>query len=118
MNVIRQVADYRAMDTSTFPDGDPLTSKAGEGPRNGTNYLFTSLTLFTTHEPCVMCSMALVHSRLKELFYLVPMEKTGGCGGLTCLPELEGLNHRFTIYRWKEGEFSADGLAVDHAIDA
>ncbi|RPD59112.1 hypothetical protein L227DRAFT_564225 [Lentinus tigrinus ALCF2SS1-6] len=48
-----------------------------EEVRNGAHYLLTSLTLFTTHEPCIMCSMALLHSRVKEVFYLIPMAKTG-----------------------------------------
>jgi tRNA-specific adenosine deaminase 3 len=65
--------------------------------------------------------MALLHSRVKEVFYLVPMEKTGGCGGLACLPKLEGVNHRFGISRWiREGEnaFDLTCLAIDEKIDA
>ena len=66
-----------------------------------------------------MCSMALIHSRVKEVFYLYPMDKTGGCGGVTCLPTLEGVNHRFKICRWKaEGAFSQCNLNVDTAMDA
>jgi tRNA-specific adenosine deaminase 3 len=68
-----------------------------------------------------MCSMALLHSRVKEVFYLIPMEKTGGCGGLTCLPKLDGVNHRFGISRWKhqgDSAFDITGLVLDEAIDA
>lgn len=68
-----------------------------------------------------MCSMALLHSRVKEVFYLIPMKKTGGCGGLTCLPKLGGVNHRFRISQWKhkgDGAFDLTGLLVDEAIDA
>ncbi|KAI1794837.1 hypothetical protein LXA43DRAFT_970941 [Ganoderma leucocontextum] len=70
---------------------------------NGAHYLLTSLTLFTTHEPCVMCGMALLHSRVKEVLYLIPMEKTGGCGSLTCVPRLEAVNHRYAVNVWKKG---------------
>jgi tRNA-specific adenosine deaminase 3 len=62
--------------------------------------------------------MALLHSRVKEIIYLMPMEKTGGCGGLACLPKLEGVNHRFGILKWKEGDFGIENLHLDPIIDA
>lgn len=64
--------------------------------------------------------MALLHSRVKEIIYLEPMEKTGGCGSIACVPKLEGVNHRYGISRWKAGEggINFDGLMIDKAIDA
>ena len=123
INVIRRIADYRASSLPPEASTSELatsTSSEGDvgGTRNGTNYLLTSLTLFTTHEPCIMCSMALLHSRVKEVIYLLPMEKTGGCGGLACLPTLEGVNHRFGICRWKEVTDNIDMLALDATTDA
>ncbi|KAN0124665.1 hypothetical protein V8E53_015701 [Lactarius tabidus] len=102
---------------SPSPTADTAASVA---IKNGQHYLLTSRTLFTTHEPCVMCSMALLHSRVKEVFFLIPMERTGGCGGSVCVPRLEGVNHRFAIARWKvgAGEVTADGLEVDGDIDS
>lgn len=125
INVIRRMADHRAVvdapssqSSTKLPLFSSTPTDAGE-PQNGTNYLLTSLTLFTTHEPCIMCSMALIHSRVKEVIYLYPMTKTGGCGGVVCLPALKGVNHRFGIYRWK---FPDDMYKVRHyvnvAIDA
>lgn len=68
-----------------------------------------------------MCSMALLHSRVKEVIYLYPMPLTGGCGGCSCLPTLKGVNHRFAIQQWnlggQYGHFSETPLAVDEAID-
>jgi len=125
LNVIRRIAEYRASTSDANDEtADALPSKIKpdmEGPRNGNHYLLTSLTLFTTHEPCIMCSMALLHSRVKEVFYLIPMERTGGCGGLACLPKLDGVNHRFGISHWKDqgdGAFDLTGLVLDQGIDA
>lgn len=135
MNVVRAIADYRASssnrDDSSLPHvsinptaGPQLSGTSTPDPaatsRNGSHYLLTSLTLFTSHEPCIMCSMALLHSRVKEVFYLVPMNKTGGCGGVACVPRLDGVNHRYSIGRWVEGQggISQDGIEIDDSVDA
>jgi tRNA-specific adenosine deaminase 3 len=89
-----------------------------EGLKNGQNYLLTSRVLFTTHEPCIMCSMALLHSRVKGIFYIYPMPQTGGCGGLACIPALKGVNHRYGIWRWKTPSRLGDSLIVETTIDA
>ena len=67
-----------------------------------------------------MCSMALLHSRVKEVFFLVPMQRTGGCGGAVCVPKLDGVNHRFAIGRWKTGVggVNVEGLEIDENIDS
>ncbi|KAN0087432.1 hypothetical protein V8E55_006053 [Tylopilus felleus] len=95
LDVIRQIADDRAQRPP------PAVEAGEEAAKNGAQYLLTGLSLFITHEPCVMCTMALLHSRVKEVFYLVPMPQTGGCGGVACIPALKGVNHRFSIAVWK-----------------
>ncbi|KAH7910812.1 hypothetical protein BJ138DRAFT_1152037 [Hygrophoropsis aurantiaca] len=130
LNIIRQVADYRASQPIGSPshnaipvpieNDEPYFANGDDSgtPRNGAHYLLTGQTLFTTHEPCIMCSMALLHSRVKEVFYLVPMPLTGGCGGLTCLPALKPVNHRFNIARWKIGEYGGlSPIPVDTSLD-
>lgn len=54
------------------------TSRSSSQSQKG--YLCTNLSIFMTHEPCIMCSMALVHSRIKRAFYTFPSPKTGGLG--------------------------------------
>jgi tRNA-specific adenosine deaminase 3 len=65
-----------------------------------------------------MCSMALLHSRVKDVFYLYPMSKTGGCGGSTCVPGLKGVNHRFGIWKWKAPGTLGTPLQVEDTLDA
>jgi tRNA-specific adenosine deaminase 3 len=128
IDVIRQVADYRASrqnrETSTAAK-DPAASTSV----NGTNYLLTSMSIFITHEPCIMCSMALLHSRVREVFFLIPMPSTGGCGGSdgehksVCVSKLDGVNHRFRIGQWRRGRglglhWRKLLLDVDVSIDA
>lgn len=103
-NLVRSIGELR-------PVPEPSTST-----ENGHNYLLTSRTLFTTHEPCVSCSMALVHSRVKEIVYIYPMLQTGGCGGIACIPALKNINHRFKIWKWRGFEHSTGG--IDPWIDA
>lgn len=136
LNVVRALSDPTtpfaapAAPSPSLSPSAPASAAPGPSPtagattalaaKNGQHYLLTSRALFTTHEPCVMCSMALLHSRVKEVFFLIPMKRTGGCGGAVCVPRLEGVNHRFAIGQWKMGAggVSADGLEIEEDIDS
>lgn len=69
------------LDRSLFCDV-PLTD-AEKAPYDKDNipasgYLCVDLDIYLTHEPCVMCSMAILHSRFKRCIFTKRMPLTGG----------------------------------------
>lgn len=50
-------------------------------------------SIYVTLEPCTMCLGALIHSRIKNVFYGAIDLKSGACGGLYTLLDQKGFNH-------------------------
>lgn len=50
--------------------------------------------LYCTLEPCLQCTGALLHGRVKRVVYGATDPKFGGIESLACLLDLPGLNHR------------------------
>ncbi|XP_022182042.1 probable inactive tRNA-specific adenosine deaminase-like protein 3 [Myzus persicae] len=62
-------------------------------------YLCTGYDVYVTKEPCVMCAMALVHSRARRVFYGYEDDsRPGGLGGSVSIHLLKGINHRFEVF--------------------
>ncbi|KAJ1961791.1 tRNA-specific adenosine deaminase subunit tad3 [Dipsacomyces acuminosporus] len=60
-------------------------------------YLCEGLDVFASKEPCVMCCMALVHSRIGRLFFLD--ESSSGGISYYLMHSRKGLNHHFAAYQ-------------------
>lgn len=80
-------------------------------------YLCLNYHVYTTHEPCTMCSMALVHSRISQLVYLKESHKTGGIGKdsghremihLSC-----ALNWKFEAFKYIDTHLDSQVAEVD-----
>lgn len=74
-------------------------SSSLDSPTEDNGYICTGYDAYLTFEPCVMCSMALLHSRIKRVFYLKPDQNCGALGGKYKLHAMRSLNHRFEVYR-------------------
>ncbi|XP_013381410.1 probable inactive tRNA-specific adenosine deaminase-like protein 3 [Lingula anatina] len=79
--------------------------KATENKEKTAPYLCTGYDLYVTREPCVMCAMALVHSRISRVFYNTASE-SGALGTKYKIHVQKGLNHHFEVYK--------DILPIDH----
>ncbi|MFA7318683.1 MAG: tRNA adenosine(34) deaminase TadA [Sulfuricella sp.] len=61
------------------------------------NYRLVDCKLFVTLEPCVMCAGAIMHARIRHLFYGASDPKTGSCGSITNLFMEQRLNHHTKV---------------------
>ncbi|GAC99524.1 hypothetical protein PHSY_007126 [Pseudozyma hubeiensis SY62] len=125
IDAVSRVSVLRTLDRS-------LPSPTAEA--NGSDYLLTSLSLFALYEPCVYCTMALVHSRVSEVYFLLPSPGRGGCcgsqlpepnrcddagqdGGIYALQEQKGLNHSFAVWRWMGDRLKMPGQSDGSLVD-
>ncbi|KAL0122499.1 hypothetical protein PUN28_007305 [Cardiocondyla obscurior] len=78
-----------------------------ESPKRGENdnsakksgpYLCTGYWAFLLTEPCSLCAMALLHSRIARIFYGTANRDAGVLGSKAILHTLPGLNHRYRVW--------------------
>ncbi|CAF3619450.1 unnamed protein product [Rotaria sp. Silwood1] len=65
-------------------------------------YLLNGCSIYLTHEPCIMCAMALLHSRISTVYYLNKNPNVGALGSIYKLHTLKRTNHRFTVYHLEQ----------------
>ena len=60
------------------------------------NYRLKDCDLFVTLEPCLMCAGAMVHARIKHLYYGATDPKAGAVESIVQCLDLPQLNHRIS----------------------
>ncbi|CAF2599828.1 unnamed protein product [Rotaria sp. Silwood2] len=65
-------------------------------------YLLNGCSIYLTHEPCIMCAMALLHSRISTVYYLNKNPNVGALGSMYKLHTLKKTNHRFSVYHLEQ----------------
>ena len=71
------------------------------------NYRLSGCDLYVTLEPCVMCSGAIMHGRIRRIVFGAGDPKTGACGGVVDLFSEPRLNHHATV---------TGGVMADEAV--
>lgn len=109
--------DPATLDRSLFCDA-PLTDVEQEhyikDNINQSGYLCVDLDIYLTHEPCVMCSMAILHSRFRRCIFAKRMPRTGGMTSDTAegsAPLQGGLQHGMF---WRPSELNWKFLAWEY----
>jgi len=62
------------------------------------NWRLTECLIFVTLEPCVMCTGALLSSRINDLYFAAFDPKFGACGSVYNLADDGKTNHRINVY--------------------
>ena len=94
---------HRTLETFFFVTGFfPLRSSNGKRSREDDAYLCQDCDVVLTMEPCIMCAMALVHSRVKRVAFWHSDMEFGGFGGRLPLHQCQSLNHTVRVLQWQQ----------------
>ncbi|XP_074562701.1 tRNA-specific adenosine deaminase TAD3-like [Curcuma longa] len=76
-------------------------------------YLCTGFDIYLVWEPCPMCAMALVHQRIRRIFYALPNPNIGALGSVYRLQGEKSLNHHYSVFRISVPEQDLEELILN-----
>lgn len=85
--------DHFVLKSLSGPQKNKRVARNGKVP-----YLLSGCIAILAREPCVMCAMALLHSRIDAVVYMERNEVSGALGSNCFLHSIDSLNHHFPVY--------------------
>jgi hypothetical protein len=76
-------------------------------------YLCTGLDLYVTHEPDLMTCMALVHSRIRRVYFQEVNSEYGALSSHYSFHSLRALNHHYRVFRVVPADATGTGSISD-----
>ncbi|XP_064593909.1 probable inactive tRNA-specific adenosine deaminase-like protein 3 [Zonotrichia leucophrys gambelii] len=112
MDLTGYVIPGAAEGAEATPGGGPAPGGGGAGDDVTGGYLLSGCDVFVTREPCALCAMALLHARVRRVFYGHACAQ-GALGTRWGLHGHPRLNHRYRVWMVPQtgqtGQTGSDG---------
>jgi len=82
------------------------------------HYLCTGLDLYVVNEPDIMSGMALVHSRIRSVYYLHSDTKYGALDSIYKIHSMNTLNHKYKVYQINIETLKVETITQDTVLSA
>jgi len=91
-----------AIDAIAMSHAAQAAKPGSKRPHASDDYLCCNYDVVLTHEPCLMCAMALIHSRVRLVAYRYSDTEFGGFGGKLSLHTCSSLNHQVRVLHFRD----------------